>query len=188
MLECLAIKPDLVFLWDEAWFGFARFSPLLRMRTAMGGAGKLRAMFRDPAYRDRYAQWQESMRDIGETDARRIEMPLLPDPRPGRGARLPDRVRAQVDVGAAPGLDHRRGRPAVPPRGGAVQGGVLHAYLHQSPNLQIIASTRPRPAADGAGGLRAGAARPAAGHRDPARDQQPSADLALLPRRRRRPR
>jgi len=80
MLECLAIKPDLVFLWDEAWFGFARFSPLLRMRTAMGGAGKLRAMFRDPAYRDRYAQWQESMRDIGETDARRIEMPLLPDP------------------------------------------------------------------------------------------------------------
>ena len=28
MEECLAIKPDLVFLWDEAWFGFARFSPV----------------------------------------------------------------------------------------------------------------------------------------------------------------
>ncbi len=27
MEECLAIKPDLVFLWDEAWFGFARFNP-----------------------------------------------------------------------------------------------------------------------------------------------------------------
>jgi arginine decarboxylase len=27
MLECLAIKPDLVFLWDEAWFAFARFHP-----------------------------------------------------------------------------------------------------------------------------------------------------------------
>ncbi len=38
MLECLAIKPDLVFLWDEAWFGFARFSPFLRRRTAMGAA------------------------------------------------------------------------------------------------------------------------------------------------------
>ena len=25
MEECLAIKPDLVFIWDEAWFGFARF-------------------------------------------------------------------------------------------------------------------------------------------------------------------
>ena len=29
MEECLAIKPDLVFLWDEAWFAFARFSPSL---------------------------------------------------------------------------------------------------------------------------------------------------------------
>ena len=28
MEECLAIKPDLVFLWDEAWFGFARFNPV----------------------------------------------------------------------------------------------------------------------------------------------------------------
>ena len=36
MEECLAIKPDLVFLWDEAWFAFARFSPLYRGRTAMG--------------------------------------------------------------------------------------------------------------------------------------------------------
>ncbi len=30
MEECLAIKPDLIFLWDEAWSGFARFSPFLR--------------------------------------------------------------------------------------------------------------------------------------------------------------
>jgi hypothetical protein len=36
MEECLAIKPDLIFLWDEAWFGFARWSPFLRPRTAMG--------------------------------------------------------------------------------------------------------------------------------------------------------
>ena len=27
MEECLAIKPDLIFLWDEAWFGFAAVSP-----------------------------------------------------------------------------------------------------------------------------------------------------------------
>jgi arginine decarboxylase len=54
MLECLAIKPDLIFLWDEAWFGYARFSPFLRMRTAMGAAAKLRAMMRDPEYRKRY--------------------------------------------------------------------------------------------------------------------------------------
>jgi arginine decarboxylase len=30
MEECLAIKPDLVFLWDEAWFAFARFGPTYR--------------------------------------------------------------------------------------------------------------------------------------------------------------
>src|SRR5205085_918901 len=41
MEECLAIKPDLIFLWDEAWFGFARFSPFLRPRTAMGAANDI---------------------------------------------------------------------------------------------------------------------------------------------------
>jgi arginine decarboxylase len=44
MLECLAIKPDLIFLWDEAWFGFARFSPFLRRRTAMGATARIRDM------------------------------------------------------------------------------------------------------------------------------------------------
>ena len=37
MRECLAIKPDLIFLWDEAWFAFARFHPVYRPRTAMRG-------------------------------------------------------------------------------------------------------------------------------------------------------
>ena len=41
MEECLAIKPDLIFLWDEAWFGFARFSPFYRPRTAMGARARL---------------------------------------------------------------------------------------------------------------------------------------------------
>ena len=48
MEECLAIKPDLVFLWDEAWFGFARLSPFLRLRTAMGAATDIEAWLRDP--------------------------------------------------------------------------------------------------------------------------------------------
>src|SRR3954451_2268074 len=65
MLECLAIKPDLIFLWDEAWFGFARFSPFLRRRTGMGGAAKIRAMMRDPAYRERYAEFRKT---VGEID------------------------------------------------------------------------------------------------------------------------
>src|SRR5437762_491674 len=51
MEECLAIKPDLVFLWDEAWFGFARFTPFHRRRTAMGAAAALAARYREPADR-----------------------------------------------------------------------------------------------------------------------------------------
>ncbi|KAB1656298.1 ornithine decarboxylase [Pseudoclavibacter chungangensis] len=41
MAECLAIKPDLVFLWDEAWFAFAAFHPVTRRRTAMSAAERL---------------------------------------------------------------------------------------------------------------------------------------------------
>jgi len=80
MLECLAIKPDLIFLWDEAWFGYARFSPMLRMRTAMGAAVKLRELMRDPAYRDKYEAFKSSLGNLGETDPRLLDMPLLPDP------------------------------------------------------------------------------------------------------------
>jgi arginine decarboxylase len=71
MLECLAIKPDLVFLWDEAWFGFARFSPFLRRRTAMGAAAKLRAMFRDPEYKKRF---QESKGALPDPDKVRLRV------------------------------------------------------------------------------------------------------------------
>ena len=49
MEECLAIKPDLIFLWDEAWFGFARWSPFLRPRTAMGAAEAIEKWMADPA-------------------------------------------------------------------------------------------------------------------------------------------
>ncbi len=54
MEECLAIKPDLIFLWDEAWFGFARFNPFHRRRTGMGAAAALTERYRDPAYQAEY--------------------------------------------------------------------------------------------------------------------------------------
>jgi len=85
MLECLAIKPDLIFLFDEAWFGYARFSPFLRQRTAMGGAAALRAMMRDPEYRKRYEKFKA---ESGKLDAKgMLEKSLLPDP---------DKVRVRV--------------------------------------------------------------------------------------------
>src|SRR3954449_3048807 len=61
MEECLAIKPDLIFLWDEAWFGFARWSPFYRRRTAMGAAAILEKKFKDPAYHAAYAEQEKRL-------------------------------------------------------------------------------------------------------------------------------
>ncbi len=78
MQECLAIKPDLVFLWDEAWFGFARFHPIYRPRTAMYCAAKMLGMFRDRQYRKVYEAWSEQLQ--GASDEQLLNTQLIPDP------------------------------------------------------------------------------------------------------------
>ena len=80
MEECLAIKPDLIFLWDEAWFGFARWSPFLRPRTAMGAAADIEAWMQDARTRS------NSTRNSAPSSAMRLqprsscETRLVPDP------------------------------------------------------------------------------------------------------------
>jgi arginine decarboxylase len=64
MHEILAIKPDMIFLWDEAWFGFATFHPTLRRRTAIDSARRLRERYASKAYRRR---WEEA-KAKGETE------------------------------------------------------------------------------------------------------------------------
>jgi arginine decarboxylase len=81
MQECLAIKPDLIFLWDEAWFGFARFSPFYRRRTAMGAAAILEKKFKDPEFRAAYqTQAMAYGSDLDPSDESLLNMALLPDP------------------------------------------------------------------------------------------------------------
>ena len=63
MEECLAIKPDLVFLWDEAWFAFARFSPTYRQRTAMRCANNLRKRLRTADHAKAYEKQQKKLKD-----------------------------------------------------------------------------------------------------------------------------
>jgi arginine decarboxylase len=81
MEECLAIKPDLIFLWDEAWFAFARFHPVYRPRTAMRAARTLIEKLRLPEYRAEYAAFHE---ETGAIDAAPDEVllsrRLIPDP------------------------------------------------------------------------------------------------------------
>src|SRR6476620_2643838 len=85
MEECLAIKPDLVFLWDEAWFGFARFNPLHRRRTAMGAAAALTKRYRSTAYREEYKAWKDKHAKLD--DKALLDAKLMPDP---------DKVRIRV--------------------------------------------------------------------------------------------
>lgn len=85
MEECLAIKPDLVFLWDEAWFAFAGFHPVYRRRTAMTVAGVLEAELDSAEYRERYAAQQASLPEPGsiahpENDQAWLDTRLIPDP------------------------------------------------------------------------------------------------------------
>jgi arginine decarboxylase len=138
MEECLAIKPDLIFLWDEAWFAFAGFHPTYRRRTGMGAARRLRERFRDPEYRGRYEAFREQ---FGEADDDRLlETRLVPDP---------DRARIRVYV------THSTHKTLTALR----QGSMIHVYdqdfkqkveeaFHEaymthtstSPNYQILAS------------------------------------------------
>jgi arginine decarboxylase len=85
MLDLLALKPDLVFHWDEAWFAFAHFHPLYAGRHAMGAVRRIRMRLATPDYRAQYARWRAGF--DASRDPLKWQQPLLPDP---------DRVRLRV--------------------------------------------------------------------------------------------
>ncbi|MDX1472453.1 MAG: aminotransferase class I/II-fold pyridoxal phosphate-dependent enzyme, partial [Flavobacteriaceae bacterium] len=72
MEEVLAIKPDMIFLWDEAWFAFAGFTYIFKQRTAMFTAKKLFEKYRSEAYRKEYKNHLKQLSNGQE--------PRLPDP------------------------------------------------------------------------------------------------------------
>jgi len=72
MEEVLAIKPDMFFLWDEAWFAFAGFAYNYKQRTAMFTAKKLYKKYKSTKYREQY---NEHVKGLNNGD-----QSLLPDP------------------------------------------------------------------------------------------------------------
>ncbi|MEZ0382219.1 aminotransferase class I/II-fold pyridoxal phosphate-dependent enzyme [Mycobacterium sp. pW045] len=78
MEEILAIKPDICFLWDEAWYAFATAVPWARQRTAMVAAERLEAKLSSPGYAREYQAWRDSMAGV-ERD-QWAEHRLLPAP------------------------------------------------------------------------------------------------------------
>ncbi|OBI90095.1 aminotransferase class I/II-fold pyridoxal phosphate-dependent enzyme [Mycobacterium sp. 1245805.9] len=78
MEEVLAIKPDICFLWDEAWYAFATAVPWARQRTAMVSAERLEQMLVSPEYAAEYRDWAASMEGVDRSEW--VDRRLLPDP------------------------------------------------------------------------------------------------------------
>lgn len=72
MEEVLAIKPNMIFLWDEAWFAFAGFTYTYKQRTGMFVARKLAEKYESSEYRKEYAAHVKSLKAD--------EVPSIPDP------------------------------------------------------------------------------------------------------------
>ena len=76
MEEILAIKPDMIFLWDEAWFGFAAFTHTYKQRTAMYVARKLEQKYESDEYRKSYQKYQTALKRKNS----RTPVQAMPDP------------------------------------------------------------------------------------------------------------
>ena len=137
MEECLAIKPDLVFLWDEAWFAFARFSPTYRQRTAMRTANDLRARFRTEKHKQKYEAQQKALTDASEEELLNTRLVAPPN----------SRVRAYATQSTHKTLTSLRQGSMIHVNDqdfkGEVEQSFHEAYMTHtstSPNYQIIAS------------------------------------------------
>jgi len=85
MEEVLTIKPDMIFVWDEAWSAYAYFYPTLRHRTAMDAANRLRQRLQSEEYRQRYREWKAAFETNGaDDDASWLDRRLMPDPQVAR--------------------------------------------------------------------------------------------------------
>ncbi|KIC15692.1 ornithine decarboxylase [Leisingera sp. ANG1] len=137
MEECLAIKKDLIFLWDEAWFAFARFDPTYRQRTAMGVANTLRETLRSPETAEAWEAQQEMLKNADEETW--LNTRLVPPP--------DARVRAYATQSTHKTLTSLRQGSMIHVNDqdfkGEVEQAFHEAYMTHtstSPNYQIIAS------------------------------------------------
>lgn len=137
MEECLAIKRDLVFLWDEAWFAFARFGPTYRQRTGMNAASVLRERFKSSEHAAAYEAQQAELEDADEETL--LNTRLIPPPT--------SRVRVYSTQSTHKTLTSLRQGSMIHVHDqdfkGEVEQAFHEAYMTHtstSPNYQIIAS------------------------------------------------
>ncbi|ARE39251.1 Lysine decarboxylase [Rhodovulum sp. P5] len=137
MEECLAIKKDLIFLWDEAWFAFARFEPTYRKRTAMDVANTLRETLRTPETAEAWEAQQAELE--GADEATLLNTRLVPPP--------DARVRAYATQSTHKTLTSLRQGSMIHVNDQDFKGEVEQSFheafmthTSTSPNYQIIAS------------------------------------------------
>jgi arginine decarboxylase len=143
MEELLAIHPDLCFLWDEAWFAYARFLPLMRQRTGMAAAKALAERLASSSYRDEYRAFRAGLGPEGVkglSDQEVLERRLRPDPERAR-------VRVYVTQSTHKSLSAFRQASMIHVRDELFERRVAapftEAYLAHSttsPNHQLVAS------------------------------------------------
>jgi arginine decarboxylase len=132
MEETLAIKPDLCFLWDEAWWAHAVCAPTYRRRTAMHAARTLARSLATSVGQDPGVD--------GRDDAALLETRLRPDPKRTR-------VRVYATQSTHKSLSALRQGSMIhvydQEFGGHARASFEEAYMTHtstSPNYQILAS------------------------------------------------
>ena len=141
MEECLAIKPDLLFLWDEAWFGFAPVQLAVPPAHGHGRAAALAACFADPRSLEAYLGQAEDLgADLDPADPRLLDARLVPDPRDGPHPRLPDRTRPTSRCRRCARARWCSCATRTSSHHEAPFHEAVFTHASTSPNLQIIAS------------------------------------------------
>jgi arginine decarboxylase len=135
MLDLLALKPDLVFHWDEAWFAFAHFHPLYAGRNAMSAVRRIRERLASADYRADHARWRA--RFEASCDPLKWQQPLLPDP-----DRVQLRVYATQSTHKTLSAFRQGSMIHVADDGfdGNLFAEALRTHTSTSPNYQILAS------------------------------------------------
>ncbi len=128
MEEVLAIKPDICFLWDEAWYAFATAVPWARQRTAMIAAEQLESMLSSAEYAEEYRTWRAEMKGVDRSQWG--EHRLRPDPERAR-VRVYSTHSTHKSLSALrqASMIHIRDQDFNTPRPRRVRRGVFDAHL-----------------------------------------------------------
>ena len=119
MEECLAIKPDLIFLWDEAWFAFRRIHADLPSTHCNGDGQAPAGALQERRICKEYAVYQKRIAKLKDDDL--LDERLMPDPATVSIRAYATQSTHKSLTSLAAGVDDPYSRPAVSPQGtGAV--------------------------------------------------------------------